>query len=372
MRKTSGILLAVIVAGGAESQFTPLGFAAGDGTYSHATSVSDDGSRVGGMSAGPKGLEPLIWDGLSPQALALPTGFTAGAYINDISGDGQHAVAISLAPEGFRGVYWDASGTPTVMPTPTGPGAMSAIVTINYDGSAMGGFNNQTFFPELTGDAWSSNAGTQTNHGDIPGGVNDASLIGVTNDGSTFVGYGNDGIRRPVKLTQSGFEVLPTVAGGSGVGIANNIGVDGGTIVGELELGGVMVPAYWDASGTPHTIEVPAGQTNGLAAATSADGSIIIGSWNTGIPDEFNSTAFIWDATNGARSLIDALENEYGYDLSGWSLHFATDITPDGRTIVGQGINPDGNLEAFKVVIPAPSSALLGVSVLGLMSRRRR
>lgn len=355
----------------ASAQFTPLGFGPGNGTYSHATSVSDDGRFVGGHTESGNGLTPLIWNETGYTLLAVPTGFD-GAYINDISADGSQAVAISLGPNGFRGVHWNSAGVATVMPTPTGPGMMSSINTINADGSVMGGFTNQTFFPNLESDAWSYNNGTQTNHGDIPGGLRGASFTGVTNDGSTFVGYADDGQQRAIRYTSDGFDVLGTVAGGSGAGFAVNIGAYGGTIVGNLDVDGSTHASYWTPDGTAHLIDTPDAFDGGSASATSADGSIIIGSWYNGFADDLTSTAFIWTALDGARALADVLRDDYGYDLDGWTLNLATDITPDGRTIVGEGVNPQGYLEAFKFTVPAPSGvAVLGAGAL-LFTRRRR
>ena len=63
---------------------------------------------------------------------------------------------------------------------------------------------------------------------------------------------------------------------------------------------------------------------------------------------------FIWDATNGMRSLQDLLVNDLGLELTGWSLLEARGISADGRTIVGIGNNPAGNGEAWIVTIDGP------------------
>ncbi|MFG6094761.1 hypothetical protein SPB21_05900 [Leptothoe sp. ISB3NOV94-8A] len=55
--------------------------------------------------------------------------------------------------------------------------------------------------------------------------------------------------------------------------------------------------------------------------------------------------AFIWDAVNGMRSLQAVFTDEFGLDLTGWKLGAATGISDDGLTIVGTGINPEGNFE---------------------------
>jgi uncharacterized membrane protein len=99
------------------------------------------------------------------------------------------------------------------------------------------------------------------------------------------------------------------------------------------------------------------------ALDVSADGSIIVGT--TGM------TAFIWDESNGMRELKIVLETDYGLDLTGWTLISANGISADGLTIVGSGINPDGNPEAWIVTIPEPSCLVL-FSLAGLCVVRRR
>ena len=53
--------------------------------------------------------------------------------------------------------------------------------------------------------------------------------------------------------------------------------------------------------------------------------------------------AFLWDEFNGMRSLKAILEDDFGLDLTGWILQNASGISADGSTIVGSGINPNGD-----------------------------
>ncbi len=62
-------------------------------------------------------------------------------------------------------------------------------------------------------------------------------------------------------------------------------------------------------------------------------------------------------------------------DLSSWHLSWARDVSADGRVIVGQGVNPDGNLEAWLAVVPEPASLAMClplVVIAGLLAARRR
>ena len=85
----------------------------------------------------------------------------------------------------------------------------------------------------------------------------------------------------------------------------------------------------------------------------SANGTIIVGA---SYVDRTQATAFIWDAAHGMRSLESVLETDYGLNLTGWNLQYASGITPDGSVIVGWGKNPAGRQEAFRALLAAPSA----------------
>ncbi len=84
------------------------------------------------------------------------------------------------------------------------------------------------------------------------------------------------------------------------------------------------------------------------ALSVSGDGSIIAGKLYVGsnhdLPD--GMAAFVWHESTGIRFLRDVLEDE-GVDLTGWHLRQATGVSGAGNVIVGNGINPDGNEEAW-------------------------
>ena len=118
-----------------------------------------------------------------------------------------------------------------------------------------------------------------------------------------------------------------------------------------------------------------------FAESVSADGSVIVGHGSSASGDE----AFIWDSTNGMRSLQDILINDFllGDSLTGWSLISAAGISDGGLTIAGFGSNPDGNTEAWvanlsdpPVVIPEPSTyflfATVVIGIFALHGRRSR
>ena len=66
--------------------------------------------------------------------------------------------------------------------------------------------------------------------------------------------------------------------------------------------------------------------------------------------------------TTVCRNLQELLVNDYelGPSLEGWTLHHANSISSDGNVIVGYGSNPDGRIEAWRVVLSELSTTLVG------------
>ena len=101
----------------------------------------------------------------------------------------------------------------------------------------------------------------------------------------------------------------------------------------------------------------------------SADGSVIVGFGYSALGQE----AFIWTQAEGLRNLRQVLINDYGLELTGWTLIDAYDISSDGRVIVGRGLNPSGDSEAWRAVVPEPcGTALLGMGCAAFLARRRK
>lgn len=345
-------------AAASSATFTPLGHLPGS-DFSQATGISNDGQFVGGHSTTATGFAPIIWNGTTPQLLTLPPGFEeGGAFLNALSGDGQTAVALGLAMEGFRGIRWDAFGTPHVLHT--GFGNFSSFNAINFDGSATAGFTNQNFM-SMESDAviWTSIGGQQI-LGDIPGDPNAGSFTAVNDAGTFFGGFGNDGVRRPITWdATNGFQVLPGLDGNPAEGMVIEMSSNGSYIAGALGDEMSTVPAYWANGDNLQIIELWAGYEVGEATDITDDGSIVVGNWRLSpFSDELGSLAFIWDATNGARPLQEVLVDDYGVDLRGWTLNQVSAISPDGRALAGTGMNAQGDLEAYKVILPQNTNPL--------------
>jgi probable HAF family extracellular repeat protein len=176
--------------------------------------------------------------------------------------------------------------------------------------------------------------------GDLPGGIFSSGADGVSADGSVVVGR-----------SRSAF---------------------GGEAFRWTSLGGMVGLG-----------DLPGGIFSSGARGVSGNGSVVVG----GSRSASGKEAFIWDAANGIRSLSTVLSTDFGLDLTGWTLSEATGISDDGRIVVGEGINPNGNPEAWRAdltpgggpgggEIPEPSTLIIWslLATLGMSFgwRRRR
>ncbi|MFQ3611074.1 MAG: hypothetical protein SNJ72_06195 [Fimbriimonadales bacterium] len=93
----------------------------------------------------------------------------------------------------------------------------------------------------------------------------------------------------------------------------------------------------------------PGGRFRSYALNVSADGQIVVGhgEWASG------EDAFIWDAQNGMRRMVDWLASHGVSVPAGWGLKSATGVTVNGYviTVVGNGTNVSGNPKAWIVQV---------------------
>jgi probable HAF family extracellular repeat protein len=312
-------------------------------TFGSAAAVSDDGEIVGGgWSASVVEIRPQRCSSTS----CIPTGTIssfAGDYgvIADLSSDATYAagnawydggttppfsVAVRWGPDGLptRVTPWDAADFPNF---PSSAFAFSEATAVSGDGSRVAGFTLVPTADPLAprGEAflWTSGGGLQL-LGDLPGGTFGSSAHDISDDGASVVGSSRSAL---------GSEAFLWTEAGGMIGLG----------------------------------DLPGGSYRSIANAVSADGSVVVGS-SSGLGD---SSAFIWDAERGMRTVAEVLAAN-GVDLAGWRLTGANDISADGRTITGLGINPSGFDQGWVAVIPEPGTIwLLGLGLVALARRRR-
>ena len=107
----------------------------------------------------------------------------------------------------------------------------------------------------------------------------------------------------------------------------------------------------WVDDNPPECIHDESGYfANSLPQGVSDDGRIIVG---YGTNPNGVSEAWIWTSADGMRALKTVLEDDYQLDVSEWTFSFAWDISADGSTVVGWGMNPYGQDEGWRAVLPA-------------------
>jgi probable HAF family extracellular repeat protein len=209
--------------------------------------------------------------------------------------------------------------------------------------------------------------------GYLPGGNHSTSqeisadgLVIVGTSGSTDAGILSEAMRWTNGTGMTGLGDLP---GGFFDSWAADTSADGSVVVGGSR-GGLGYEAFrWtEAAGMTSLGDLPGGAHESAAHAVSADGSIVVGYGNSPIGRE----ATIWSGKGAAQSLRNWLMARGVTSVTNWQLADAYDISADGTRIVGAGINPDGNEEAWIAVVPEPASITLALVLLGMVWNWRR
>ncbi len=350
---------------------------------------------------------------------ALGPGAT-GSLINAVSPDGNVVVGFtnSPAPGGGEAFRWTPDTGITGLGV--GSGLQSVAYGVSTGGTVITGdsisiANNQAF-------RWTPPS--QFNViGDIPGGGNTSLARAVSADGSTIVGQGNSpaGLEAYRWTQPDGFERLEFLPGGSGFSLALDVSADGNVVVGESDsaladcfacpeafrwtpdggiqpLGdlpggefrssargtspdgnfivgqglsdqGLEAFVWTEQSGMVGLGDLPGGAFESRAFAISADGSTIVGQASA----ENGVTAFLWTESTGMITVQSLIQNDLNLDITGWTLISATDISDDGLTIVGNGVNPAGQNEGWVLRVPEPTTVtILAFFVIAIGRKTRR
>ena len=352
--------------------FRRLGDLPGGAFSSEANAVSADGFVVVGKSASSSsGEEAFRWTSAQGMVgLGLPNE-AASSTASDVSADGSVVVGTAYHG-GWFGVIspfrWTAGTGAVEFPSESFPFA-AAAPALSADGSVVvGGQCQYSSFG-----AGSCRAYRWTPDGGMVGlgdPLLDSTATGVSADGSVVVGA--------VEVDEVGETPCDCLASGTcgamhdafrwtmGEGIttlgfpllgcngpaAGDVSSDGQVLlVGSWEE--PLGDAFW-AAGTGLVLlpDLPGGPNRTRAKALSGDGSVIVGnSWSAS-----GAEAFVWDGVDGMRSLRALLVEQYGLDLTGWTLMSANGVSDDGQTIIGTGVNPDGHTEAWIATLPGLDS----------------
>ena len=365
--------------GRAWANFIPLGDLPGGLFLSRASGVSADGSVVVGSSVSASSFEAFRWTpGEGMVGLGFLPGFpTSGA--SAASANGSVVVGTSLGPSEEEAFRWTAAGG--LVGLGVLPGfAESRAFGVSADGSVVVGNSNS--LPAQRGQfqafRWTASGG-MVGLGVLPGGEGGlSSALAVSADGSLVVGVSDSSAgRQAFRWTEAGGMIgLGDLSGGSFFSLAHGVSADGLVVVGISDSALGEQAFRWTQPGGMVGLGFLPGGIESDAFGVSADASIVVGRDFLGPVGHSASRAFLWDATDGMRDLQEVLIGE-GDDLAGWTLLEALAVSADGRSIVGRGVNPAGQEEAWLarvgpsgVVIPEPSSlALLTIGISTVMIR---
>ncbi|MFO0689940.1 MAG: PEP-CTERM sorting domain-containing protein [Myxococcota bacterium] len=339
------------------ASITGLGFLPLRNPVSFPNAISEDGSVVVGISFAdvPRSgrFEAFRWEGSTGMiGLGVPDvapGETPFSEAYGVSADGSFVVGVFIGSSGWRDpVGWRFSGgTFERVPIP-GLGIGDTPSAVTPDGSIVVG---DAFRVEIS-------TGHRSSLADLPGGATRLHASGVSADGRFVVGLGySDAGMQAVRWDESNVPLALAPARSQAFAVSAN----GAVVVGEL--GGRAF--RWDETrGLTLLSDVSGADLGSSAIGMSADGSIVVGGYQTGPGIEH---AVLWDLAGFAHPL-EALLAGLGVDLSGWSqLERATAISADGTRIVGYGIDVDGNRQAWLAVIPEPGTGLsigIGLALL--------
>lgn len=339
---------------GQNASFTGLGFLNPQDPWSECTGISDDGLIVSGHSRAisdsyenqgffwmeSTGMIPI---GNPPLIQGSPSG-----RASDISGDGLVMTGkTKFNVIGYAGFTWhQSSGFLPLKPMIDGYAAESYAT--NGDGSVsvgqsrFGGYVGMYSYEE--GTVWLPGQADGQGVGLFPSGPQSTAL-GVSRDGTVVVGEAlrpTDEGQTAFRWDQTdGFVSLGDLPGGYHFSRANAANEDGSIIVGygtaSFSTAGFNVDhraCYWDSHGV-HELPNFAG-SSGVTEATdiSPDGRFIVG-WAR---HQAQNVPVIWDDVHGIRNLYEIMASE-SVDVSTWDQGRATAVSADGKTIVGQSLH---------------------------------
>ena len=371
-----GLAICVSRARADDPWFTGLGDLSGGATYSEVWGISGDGRTVvGGSNVGGGGFSPILaafrWtqdEGLVSIFDESSVGGSARAF--SASHDGSVIVGtVDYGPfsnDGIQAFYWSAAtGAVLIGDLPGGNSGVPRgyARAVSGDAGVIAGIGESANGVEAF--RYDTESAQMSGLGDLPGGPFSSSAYGISFNGSIIVGLSlsgtqeYQGFRWTASTGMRGLGFLTPAPGLQRYSLAEAISADGTIIVGEsrsVAAGNGYEAVRWTPTGIQALGDLPGGGFQSWAYAVSGDGSVVVGRGSVPGGGPFGGSyprAFIWDAAHGMRDLPAVLAS-CGLDITGWRLDEARGVSADGYTIVGNGLNPQGNNEAWVAHLPRP------------------
>lgn len=337
-----------------------------NGVHNYADSplsVSADGSTVVGTETVGPDQDPFRWtQGTGAVGLGLlnDSGSLPHAFGTGVSADGSVVIGTQeYSGNRTQATRWTATGGLVGLgdipnPNNPAPGPLSTGAALTSDGLTVFGHSASGAYQ------WTQSGGMVLLQ------PSNFFPFGASGDGSVLVGQQSS---QAVRWTQAagimGLGFLPAAT----QSLALAVSQDGTTAVG-YSGSAVQSQAFrWTSALGMVGLGFLNGFSSSQSMAVSADGSVIVGR-DTNFGGPGSDEAFIWDPVHGMRNLQQVLTSD-GLNLTGWSLQEGTGISPDGNTIVGDGVDPNGIINAWIAVVPEPSTALLLAFGLTALAAKR-
>ncbi|MDZ4783204.1 MAG: PEP-CTERM sorting domain-containing protein [Planctomycetia bacterium] len=365
----------------AAAEFRGLGDLPGGGFASMANGVTADGNTIVGLATVEANQIGFIWRdeaGMLPVTVAYHLSTAAIAVSDDgsrITGDffdlddvPRERIRLpfrwKLGDDFLEGLGGLAEVTPD-------DSAFASDISAN--GSVVVGMTTSEHGEE--GFIWTAGVGMR-GIGDLPGGSFFSEANAVSADGTRVVGRstGERGEEAFIWDADHGMVGLGFLNDNERWSRAMAMSPNARFVVGQAASAAGTVAFLWTLEDGMREIgDLPAGIGLSVADAVSADGSVVVGAGH----DDAGQQAIFWSESTGLIALKDLLAQQgLGDQLAGWRLTYAHDISDDGRVIVGEGWNPQGEYEAWRAVVnpvPEPSTLALGsLTMLALTWIRQR
>jgi uncharacterized membrane protein len=224
------------------------------------------------------------------------------------------------------------------------------IVGINRNGSVFTGDEIRWFK--------GTNKAEQLGYIGAPNGQNGFSLAaGIDSSGDYVIGYSSTTVEGQDEafiwnggMTGLGFPPSDTLS------VANGISGDSKTVVGYGRptangINGETTAFYWTTLSGIQPLSAPAGLPYTIANAVNEHGTIIVGCATASTTEGIGDQAIMWNNKRIPKTLA-SVAAQNGLSLAGWTLICATSVSASGKTIVGNGIDPDGHNEAWILQLP--------------------
>lgn len=348
----------VVSAEAQQLTFEPLGIPTGrGGSWAHG--MSADGTVVTGVTnTNPKwrGFRWTRAEGL----VDLPglSDFTDQTWATGVSADGSSIVGTAYAAQGSVAVRWRSDSTIPLEPPIVGM-TNSGAVSASSDGGIIAGNDGARAF------RWTAPTG-RINLPPLPGPFV-PRVWGMSNDGSVIVGVDDFQTRSWTWTPSTGTQLFGNYPGAASTSV-RSVSADGRYIIGSYTSDGLVSVGYrWSADEGFESLG-PSSLVRLASIACSANGSVIVGYGE--LPDG-HGRPFVWTEGQGMQDLFTILLSA-GLPVAGWKELEAHAISADGLTIAGDGINPDGEHEAWIAAIPGPGVAGVFLVSAVFMVRRHR